>query len=187
MDLSIYDSTDIKDILSIIDIDGRRRNKDPNKVLGFLSKGGRCSRQIEMVTKAIHIVARKYAELGIQVTFEEVDNDRVKHRLKWTVTEYIDTILGSDIHIIPTHFHQAMVWIAGDSWTIPNINKELDRLYYHLGVPMGKFVHCPVWRQDKWQIYQYMAGFMAPTMHLKLTHAEVSMEDLARIERLELF
>jgi hypothetical protein len=182
MDLSIYDSTDIRDILAIIEADGRRRNRDPNTVLGFLSMGSRDSRQIEMVTKAIHIVARKYAQIGITVTFEKADNDNVKYKFRWTVTQYIDVILGADIHLIPTHFHQAMVCMGGESWTISNINRELDRLYHHLGVPMGKFVHCPVWRQDKWEIYSFMNEFMAPTMHLKLT-PEVSKADLARIER----
>jgi hypothetical protein len=183
MDLSIYDSDDIRDILAIMDVDGRRRNRDPNLVLGFLSMGSRDSRQIELVTKAIHIVARQYAQIGITVTFEKVHNDQVKYKFQWTVTQYIDVILGADIHLIPTHLHQAMVWQAGDSWTIPNITKELDRLYHHLGVPMGKYVHCPVWRQDKWKIYQFMGEFMAPTIHINLTHEEVSIADLARIER----
>jgi hypothetical protein len=183
MDLSIYESTDIRDVLGIIDMDGRRRNRNPNKVLGFLSMGAQSSRQIEMVTAAIHIVARKYAQIGITVTFEKVNNDQVKHKFKWTVAQYMDVILGADIHLIPTHFHQAMVWIAGESWTIPNIQLELDRLYHHLGVPMGKFINCPVWRQDKWLIYQFMGEFMAPTMHLKLTHEDVSKADLDRIER----
>jgi hypothetical protein len=48
---------------------------------------------------------------------------------------------------------------------------------------MGKFVHCPVWRQNKWLVYQYMGEFMVPTIHLKLTHEEVSRTDLDRIER----
>ena len=183
MDLSIYESADMRDIFSIIDMDGRRRNKDLNKVLGFLSMGSSDSRQIALVTKAINIVARIYAQLGITVTFEKANNDQVKHKFKWTVTEYVDVILGADIHLIPTHFHQAMVWLAGDSWTIPNITRELDRLYHHLGVPMGKFVYCPVWRQNKWLIYQFMGEFMAPTIHLNLTHESVSKADLARIER----
>ena len=183
MDLSIYDSADIRDVLAIVEVDGRRRNKDPNKILGFLCMGSRDSRQIELVSKAIHIVARKYAQIGIMVTFEKVHNDQVKHKFRWTITEYIDVILGANIHLIPTHLHQAMVWQAGDSWTMPNIRRELDRLYHHLGVPMGKYVHCPVWRQDKWQIYQCMSEFMAPTIQLNLTHEEVSKAELIRIER----
>ena len=183
MDLSIYDSTDIRDIFSIIDVDGRRRNNNPNKVLGFLAMGSRDSRQIDLVIKAIHIIARKYAQVGIEVVFDKVHNDQVKHKFKWTVSQYVDTILGSDIHLIPTHFHQAMVWLAGDSWTMPNITSGLDRLHHHLGVPMGKFVHCPVWRQNKWLIYQFMGEYMAPTVHLKLTHEEVSIADLDMIER----
>ena len=46
MDVSIYESDDIRDILAIMDVDGRRRNRDPNLVLGFLSMGSRDSRQI---------------------------------------------------------------------------------------------------------------------------------------------
>ena len=184
MDLSIYDITDIRDILQIIDVDGRRRNKDPNKVLGFLAMGSRVSRQIEFVTTAIHVVARKYAQLGIEVSFDKVHNDQVKHKFKWTVSQYVEIILGADIHLIPTHFQQSMVWLAGESWTMPNITIELDRLYHHLGVPMGRFVNCPVWRQNKWQIYQFMGEFMAPTIHLKLTHEDVSRADLDKIERL---
>jgi hypothetical protein len=145
--------------------------------------GSKHSRQIEMVIKAIHIVARKYATLGIEVHFDQVHNDQVKHKFKWTVAQYVDVILGADIHLIPTHLHQAMVWLAGDSWTMPNITRELDRLYHHLGVPMGKFVNCPVWRQNKWLIYQFMGEFMPPTMHLNLTHQEISIADLARIEK----
>ena len=40
-------------------------------------------------------------------------------KLKWTVRQLFDVILSFDIHLIPTHFHQAMVWIAGETWTIP--------------------------------------------------------------------
>lgn len=87
--------------------------------------GSRESRQIEFVVKAIHIVARKYAQLGIEVTFDKVHNDQVKHEFKWTVTQYVDTILGADIHLIPTHFHQSMVWLAGESWTMPKITMVL--------------------------------------------------------------
>ena len=111
MDLSIYDSHDIRDILAIIDMDGRKRNRDPNKVMGFLSMGSCSSRQIEMVTAAIHIVARKYAQIGITVSFEQVNNDQVKHKFHWTVEQYMDVILGADIHLIPTHFHQA-IWFG---------------------------------------------------------------------------
>ena len=35
MDVSIYESDDIRDILAIMDVDSRRRNRDPNLVLGF--------------------------------------------------------------------------------------------------------------------------------------------------------
>jgi len=187
MDFSIYESTDIKDIMGLLEIEGRRRNKDPNTVLGFLSMGGRGSRQIEMVTKAIHIVARKYAAYGIRVTFEEVNNDDIKRKFQWTVPQLIDVILSADIHLIPTHFHQAMVWIGGDTWTIPIIQRELDRLYYHLGVPMGKHIHCPVWRQDKVKIYQYMGAFMAPSIDVKLTREGLSSVDLIRIERFKIY
>jgi hypothetical protein len=183
MDTSIYESTEIKDILGIMDMDGRRRNRDPNKVLGIVSMGAKASRQIEMVTKAIHIVAKKYGAYGILVVFEEVNNDDIKRKFKWTVPQVLDVILSADIHLIPTHFHQAMVWLAGDTWTIPIIQRELDRLYYHLGVPMGKYIHCPVWRQDKIQIYRCMSDYMAPTIDLKLSVQGVSAEDLIRIER----
>ena len=101
-------------------MDGRRRNHDPNKVLGFLSIASQSSRQIELVTKAIHIVARKYAQHGITATFKKVHNDQKKHKFKWTLAQYIDVILGVDIHLIPTLLHQAMVCITGDSWTMPD-------------------------------------------------------------------
>jgi hypothetical protein len=145
--------------------------------------GGKSANQISLVTKAIHIVARKFGAYGIRVEFQEVNNDEIKRKLKWTVRQLLDVILSFDIHLIPTHFHQAMVWIAGETWTtIPIIQRELDRLYYHLGVPMGKYIFCPVWRQDKVEIYRYMGTFMAPTIHIKLTY-EVSTGDLFAIER----
>jgi len=144
--------------------------------------GGKSANQSFLVTKAIHIVARKFGSYGISVEFKEVNNDEIKRKFKWTVPQILDVILSFDIHLIPTHFHQAMVWIAGETWTIPIIQRELDRLYYHLGVPMGKHIYCPIWRQDKIKIYQYMGAFMAPTIYIKLTY-EVSAEDLFAIER----
>jgi hypothetical protein len=182
MDLSIFASTDIKDIMGLLEMEGRRRNDDPNKVVGFLCMGGQSARQIEMVTKAIHIASRKYGNYGISVVFETVNNDQIKRKFKWTVPQVLDAILSSDIHLIPTHFHQAMVWLAGETWTIPIIQEQLDRLYYHLGVPMGKYIYCPVWRQDKIMINKFMGEFMAPTIHIKLAY-EVSAEDLFAIER----
>ena len=78
MDFSIFASTDIKDVMGLLDMEGRRRNNDPNKVLGFLCMGGKSANQISLVTKAIHIVARKFGAYGIRVEFQEVNNDEIK-------------------------------------------------------------------------------------------------------------
>ena len=52
---------------------------------------------------------------------------------------------------------------------------------------MGKHIHCPVWRQDKVKIYQYMGAFMAPSIDVKLTREGLSSVDLIRIERFKIY
>ncbi len=68
-------------------------------------------------------------------------------------------------------------------WNLPNILSNIDRLRYHLGIPMGKFITCPVFRQDKLEIYKHLDNFAAPTLGVTLLEEDVSDIDLARINR----
>ena len=43
---------------------------------------------------------------GVTLYFEVFDSDYVKNSVKWTVSQLIDWLMESDIHLIPCHVHE---------------------------------------------------------------------------------
>ena len=182
MDVSFVDSNDIVDVLATMEAFGRRRNKDMNKVLIFSCLGTSGSRQSSPIAGAIKTLAQKYATYGIAIVEVAIDNDTIKRR-GWSVEQYFNEILRFDIHFIPSYIHHNMLGLAGESWTIANIYELLPKLKYHLGIPMGKYLWCPIWRRDKWQIYRAIKDLSVPCLRVKMTEEGVSLHDLWRLAR----
>ena len=63
-------------------------------------------------------------------------------------------LLAADIHMVTTHPNQSMIAKRGDdSWNMETLLSNYDRLQYHLGVPNGKYIDCPVFTQNKKHLY----------------------------------
>lgn len=180
MDFSCIDSNDIVDVLATMDVFGRRRNKDQNIILVFVCLGTSGSRQSSPIAGAMKTLARKYGSYGIKIVDVSIDNDSIKER-GWSVEQYFNEILKFDIHLIPSYIHHNMLGLAGDSWSIPTIYDLLPKLKYHLGIPMGKYIWCPIWRRDKWKIYRIIKDFSVPCLRVRMTEEGVSLNDLWRL------
>jgi hypothetical protein len=76
-----------------------------------------------------------------------------------------------------------MLGHAGESWTIPNVYGLLPQLKYHLGIPMGKYLQCPIWRRDKFKIYRMLKDLSVPCIRVVMTEEGVSVHDLWRLAR----
>ena len=56
--------------------------------------------------------------------------------------------------------------VNGYDWTIRNIFDNLFRLECHLGYPMGKYLKCPVFTQNKYEYIKHIQKHCIPTyMH----------------------
>jgi hypothetical protein len=64
----------------------------------------------------------------------------------WSITNFVDWLLGSHIHFIISHIHQG---IENFGWSVVDLYKELQRLKSHEGFPRENKLNCPVFTQDK--------------------------------------
>lgn len=170
MDLSVFAKKDFISQQRIRSIKALRCNKNPNVISVVAFLGGSDCRQGEPYSRAISRLSAYYKPKGILIDYHPLTNTMVKE-LGWTTTQTIDSMLTGDLHSIPTHFHQGNQTACRKSFNIFNINKNLDRLQYHVGVPCGKNVFCSIWRQDKWTLCDLLMSLnlCAPTMPVDLT------------------
>ena len=185
MDLSILDNTDTDSIFQMAEIAGmskKRLQLDSKIILIRVFLGGSLAVQVDSLQHALLIVVKNFSEVGITVRVENFTNNDDRNKLKWSVNDLINSLLESDIHLIGTHLHQGNL-AKSEYWNIQNISSNIDRLKYHLGIPMGKFIYCPVFRQDKLKLYECLNAFSAPTIGVSLHDETLSDVDLARITR----
>ena len=100
----------------------------------------------ELIEHGILKVFKEFSSRSYLIKIENFTNDRVKNVLRWSVSDLIDSLLAADIHIIRTHVHQGNI-AQTENWNMDNILHHINRLEYHLGVPMGKYIQCPVFTQ----------------------------------------
>jgi hypothetical protein len=170
MDLSVLHKKDWIAQQKIKSIQAMCYNKNPKVVSIVAFLGASDCRQAEPFTAAISSISKHYEKQGILINYDKLTNTLVKE-LGWTVSETFDCLISADLHAVPTHFHQGNQTACRTSFNIFNINKNLDRLEYHPGVPCGIKTFCPVWRQDKWALYDLLMSLdlCAPTMPVDLT------------------
>ena len=144
-------------------------NQDPHVVTLCAFIGAKDSRQSEPFEAAVSKLIRKYSKIGIEIRYDKFNNDQIRSELHYSPTDAVNRMLRADIHLMPTHFHQGN--LQGDihpEWNMNSINLNLDRLEFHLGIPMGKKIHCPVNRQDKARIYSALSALSVPTIAVDL-------------------
>ena len=163
-----------------------RDNKDPNIVLirGFV--GGSGSEQRDSLEKALQRLIIKYKSRNITILWEKYTNDYVRNILKWAPCDLFTALIAADIHVVSTHVHQGMLAKGGTgTWCMENILKSIPRLKYHLGIPNGIHVNCPVWSQNKMNLYTCLEALdlCIPTIYVKINGIAISEEDLAKIDK----
>jgi hypothetical protein len=169
MDFSVYNRTDFESKLKLLNAEAMIENKNPFVVTLCAFKGAKAARQLESFETAISAVTKKYAKKGITINYDSFDNDEMRSKLGYSPSAAVDRMLRADIHLLPTHFHQGN--LQGDirpGWNMYSINSNLDRLEFHLGIPMAEKIRCPVHRQDKVRIYSSLSAFSVPTISIPL-------------------
>lgn len=65
----------------------------------------------------------------------------------WRQDEIFKWLLVSDIHIILCHIHQGEKF--GGAWDCSEYILNLLSLEFHLGIPMGEYLRCPIFTQNR--------------------------------------
>lgn len=78
----------------------------------------------------------------------------------WSITNFVDWLLGSHIHFIISHIHQG---IENFGWSVVDLYKELQRLKSHEGFPRGNKLNCPVFTQDKMVYLNDLTDLVMPS------------------------
>ena len=94
---------------------------------------------------------------------------------KWNPHNLVDWLLGGNLHVIITHPHQGMP----QNWSMVELYKEFDRLYYHEGFPNESKLSCPIFTQDK---YSYLEPLFDDEICLRTLKVDlVELMDYDRI------
>ena len=165
MDLSVFLEQDFDSVIAVRAIKNLAANRNKNVVLLRVFLGA--TRQEEPFKRGIAEAQSILREQNIQLQMEIFGQDYVKNEKHWTVTQLIDWLLASDVHLVPCHIHEGNL-NKTPSWNVDNIMDQVRRLKYHLGLPMGKHVDCAVWNGNKFVLSESSEGFSAPSMQIPL-------------------
>ena len=185
MDLeAIYNPPEFVRLFQLPEMKALRDNKNPNIVLIRAFVGGSGGVQVEPLELAVERLIIKYNSRNITIIFEKYTNDKVRNVLKWSPSDLFSALIAADIHVVSTHIHQGMLTKGGTgAWCMENILKNIPRLQYHLGVPNGIHINCPVWSQNKMHLYACLEALdlCIPTIYVKIDNFRISEEDTAKI------
>jgi len=174
MDLTVLDKKDISSLIKLEYLKNVRlqqnRGIDVIKIMIFYgNKGGR---QYNAVYNASQDAKANFKKLyNVNIEIEEIFSDNIFFDSDkwWDPWELFKRMETSDIHIIPTHGHQANIGRIGggkDNWTVDAYLRGLNLMEYHLGYPMGLHIKCPVFTQHK-VIFTYVIQFIIYYSYLK--------------------
>jgi hypothetical protein len=76
-------------------------------------------------------------------------------------------MLAADIHLMDAHLPEGNI-AKTEQWNILNIRANINRMEYHLGVPMGNRIHCIMLDGGKRRLYELMADYCLPTEFIDL-------------------
>ena len=177
INFSILDGTDAVSKLALATIDACKVNKEEDVILVRAFTGCEMSNQNEEFAHAKSRIIKLYQTKGIKVTFDELKCDDVKNKLKWDVPQLFDFLLEADVHAITTHISQQLVG-KRHSYNIQNIESNIERLRYHIGIPMSNRLDCEVWRQSKAGLSKILADLNVglPTWLIQLHSLEYDDE-----------
>ena len=81
----------------------------------------------------------------------------------FTVEDFVNYFLASDIHIILAHPHQGLTRLG---WDMEHLSSQLRRLHYHKGFPTKLELECPVFLQNKYDYLAALGSFANPTLRI---------------------
>jgi hypothetical protein len=188
MDLeAIYNVPEFHKIHTFAEFEALRENTDPQKnILIYAFTGGWLASQADSLEVAVGQLRKRYLLLGYTIQFEKFSNDTVRNIHGWNATQLFTKLLSADIHVLPTHCHQGMVSMGGtDSWNMSNILANYDRLRYHIGIPNGRHLSCPVFTQNKGMLYEALMrlGLSLPTATISIKGGILTAESIINIAR----
>lgn len=82
----------------------------------------------------------------------------------------IDRLLAADIHVMLGAFYVGLLGGTNTTWNIRNIDANIARLEFHMGIPMGRHIRCPSIRDCAMSVYLLLKGMglCAPTKVITL-------------------
>ena len=125
--------------------------------------------QSGVFSQAISIFQRKYEK--IQVEVEYLNNKEVREQ-QMDPQNLVDWLLGSYIHFVLTHVHQGL-----EGWNMEDLQRQLRRLYFHIGFPNKTELLCPIFLQDKFEYIRPTANNCIPTLRFQLKDKKESTYD----------
>ena len=163
MDTSVLDRNDYDSIANRAQLHFIKSKEDRKinvvKISMFIA--GSKARQTEAIKAAVALVACEFKKnYNVIIETEEIDNDTIFTKNRWTPFQLFQHMAKSDIHLISCHGHQGNIGRKGPvhfKWTIDSYLRSMRMLRYHLGCPMGMFMDCPVFTQDKVCIIIYIS------------------------------
>jgi len=139
--------------------------KRPNVVTVGALVGDKISHQASLFKLAVENVKNYYHERNIDIKFECLNCDDVNEK-NWSHHDLFTFLRRNDIHVIPTHGYQSNV--VQSCWKLDSYLEHLESLKYHIGYPMGKYIMCPVFLQDKWEYLNKLNHYCIPTFKIQM-------------------
>lgn len=117
--------------------------------------GGFVGEQITPIISALGY----FTNLSIEYMYVKDVKDKV-----WSPRDLVDWLLGADVHIIPCHPHQGIIYQL--RWDCDLLKTQLQRLAAHRGFPSGVNLECPIFLQDKFEYIRVMDTWSIPTVRI---------------------
>lgn len=195
MDLNVLDAADLeaefyRGLISSMGTEAKKRRNI--QVVVFV--GAYDARQFEAFSSAYSdakmVIRRRHP--NVTISTEYIYNDKMHSSkgmggLDWGPSDLTNAILRSDIHFIITHAHQGNIARGQERrqgvWCVDNIYSQMRLWKYHLGFPMGKYLSCPVFTQNKKMYIIHSGLYCTPSIFIDIPHPDLglSASDLNRL------
>jgi len=167
MDIDIFTRGDEGAVTEIEKNKSKRTNKNTGVVTVGVFLGDKDSRQGSIFKSAAATVKSFYRDTrNVNIQFKYLNNHDVFEIRNWKPYNLFDFLRQQDIHVILAHVFQSNIVFPQlrRHWPINLYLRNLDMLQFHLGYPMGKFIICPVFKQQKMEYLNILRNYSTPTI-----------------------
>jgi len=127
--------------------------------------GSSISRQGSLFKLAVENVKNYYNERNIDIKFECLNTNEVIEK-GWEPHHLFKFLRQNDIHVIPTQGYHSDIGIL--NWRFDCYHNELEKLKDHIGYPMGRYISCPVFQQNKIEYLEKLKEHCIPTVQIAM-------------------